>query len=80
MPKNDRNKGKYRGGSRNPATSKMELFFDKLLRIKAIDHCRKELHLRCCSSPRSASEIFLFLNFLLLDIPVHVSLYKTKIN
>ena len=26
MPKNDHNKEQYRGGSRNPATSKMELF------------------------------------------------------
>ena len=26
MPKNDHNKEKYRGGSRNPGTSKMELF------------------------------------------------------
>ena len=54
-------KAKFRGGSRNLATSKMKLLFDKRLRIKAVSYCRKELHLRCCNSPRSASEIIFFL-------------------
>ena len=38
MPKNDNNKAKYRGGSRNLITSKMELFFDKRSRIRAVNY------------------------------------------
>ena len=72
-------KAKFRGGSRNLATSKMELLFEKRLRIKAVNYCHKELHLRCCNSPRSASEIFFFPKFLLLDIRLHISLYETQI-
>ena len=40
-----------RGGSRTVATSKMKLF----VTIVAVNYCHKELHLRCCSSPRSAT-------------------------
>ena len=78
--KKHHDKAKYRDGSKNPATCKMELFFDKHLQIKVVSYYHKELYPRCCSSPRSSCEIFLFSNFLLLDVPVHISLYKTKIN
>ena len=74
------NKGKYRGGCKNSATSKVEPFLDKRSWIKDVNYCHKELRLRCCSKSRSTFEIFLFLNFLLLDIPVHISFYKTRIN
>ena len=40
-----------RGGSRNAATSKMELF---LIIVNVLQ--QSELHLGCCSSPRSASD------------------------
>ena len=39
-----------RGGSRAAATSKMEHF------VIAVNYYNKALHLRCCSSPRSASD------------------------
>ena len=74
------NKAKHRGGSRNSAASKMALFFDKRSRIKAVNYCHKEFRIRCCSKSRSAFEILLFLNFLLLDVPVHINFYKTKTN
>ena len=45
-----------RGGSRTAATSKMEHF------VKIVDgfQLHKELHLACCSSPRSASDFDIF--------------------
>ena len=49
---------KIRGGSRAAATSKMECFVIIVndWKLEAVNYYRKELHLGCCSSPRSASE------------------------
>ena len=46
-----------RGGSRTAATSKMELFVIIVngFQLEAVNYYHKELHLGCCSSPRSAS-------------------------
>ena len=43
---------KFRSGSRAAATSKMECF------VIIVNYYHKALHLGCCSSPRSASEIY----------------------
>ena len=51
------NKMTYRGGSRAAATSNMECFAI-IVNGLAVNYYPKALHLRCCSSPRSASEIF----------------------
>ena len=61
--KNDHNKAKYRRGSRNPAISKMELFFDKRSRIKVVNYCHKELHPRCFSCPFCDAAKKCFLNW-----------------
>ena len=31
---------------------------DNSQRLETINYCHKELHLRCCSSPRSASDVY----------------------
>ena len=46
----------YRGGSRTAATSKMEHF------VIIVNYYHKVLHLGCCSSPRSASDVNLSTN------------------
>ena len=46
----------FRGGSRAAATSKMECF------VIIVNYYHKALHLGCCSSPRSASVVGVFLN------------------
>ena len=50
-------KVQFRGGSRTAATSKVELFVIIVKRLEAVNYYHKELHLGCCSSPRSASAV-----------------------
>ena len=45
-----------RGGSRTASTSKMEHSVIIVNGCKAVNCYHKELHLGCCSSPRSASD------------------------
>ena len=47
----------FRGGSRTAATPKVELFVIIVNGLKPLTYYQKELHLGCCSSPRSASVI-----------------------
>ena len=42
------------GGSRMVATSKKELFGIIVKKLKAVNYCHKDLHLRQCNSPKSA--------------------------
>ena len=45
----------FRDGSKTVATSKMERFV--IIRLKAVNYYHKALHIGCCSSPRSTSDI-----------------------
>ena len=47
----------FRGGSRTAATSKMERFVIIVNGFQPLTIITKALHLGCCSSPRSASDV-----------------------
>ena len=55
----------YRGGSRTAATSRMEhcVIIVNGWNLEAVNYYRKELHLGCCSSSRSASDVRLEIVF-----------------
>ena len=66
-------KAKHRGGSKNSAASKMEVFFDKRSRIKVVNYCQQQTF-----ALMKTSFVFVFRRRLDQDEYVRLSLTSSR--